>query len=64
MTPRDCRLEINKLERWFAINHNQYLPEDQVYMRAVFESAPSTEAVVIYIKKTLASAKKPDVIEP
>jgi hypothetical protein len=38
-TPRDTRLRLNKMERWFRRNAERFTPGDQVFLRLAFEYA-------------------------
>lgn len=38
-TPRETRLRLNKMERWFRANAHRFTPEDQVLFRYAFEYA-------------------------
>lgn len=38
-TPRDTRLRLNRMERWFRKHTDRFTPEDQVFMRLAFEYA-------------------------
>jgi hypothetical protein len=38
-TPRQTRLRLNKMERWFRANTDRFTPEDQVLFRYAFEIA-------------------------
>ena len=38
-TPRETRLRLNKMERWFRTHTGRFTPEDQVFLRRAFEYA-------------------------
>lgn len=47
-TPRDTRLRLNEMERWFRRNVERFTPGDQVFLRYAFEYAEkSADADVI-----------------
>jgi hypothetical protein len=37
--PRETRLRLNKMERWFRANTHRYTPADQVFIRYGFDIA-------------------------
>jgi len=42
-TPRQARLQLNKMEAWFRKNAERYAPEDRLTLRALFEEAHTPE---------------------
>lgn len=47
-TPRETRLRLNKMERWFRKHTDRYTPADQVFIRHGFEIAEkATDAATL-----------------
>jgi hypothetical protein len=38
-TPRETRLRLNRMERWFRQHDERFTPEDRVFLRLAFEYA-------------------------
>lgn len=59
LTPRQARLQLNKMEAWFRKNAERYTPEERVTLRALFEEAYAPEHTTVLAEALRGWGKVP-----